>query len=320
MECLLGQTFGDFEIVAVDDGSTDGSADMLADFAAQDARVRVLSGPHRGLVTALNSGLAACRGALVARMDADDRTDQERLELQLEFLKAQPEIGVVGTLVRGLGLADAPLRDGMVRYIAWQNDLVTPEAITRARFIESPLVHPTILARRSVLQDAGGYRQGDFPEDYDLWLRLLDQGVRMAKVPRVLHTWRDHGGRATRVDPRYAHERFRALKVAHLRRGPIGEGRPVVVWGAGKEGKLLLRAMREAGIEVPVVVEVDPRKMGNVIHGARVVAESDLDRVLAAQPGLVVLVAVGVPRARTLIGPALLRRGLVEGERFFFVC
>src|SRR5205814_831107 len=95
------------------------------------------------------------------------------------------------------------------------NQLCDPGAIARERFIESPLVHPSVLARRAVLAE-NGYRDGPFPEDYELWLRLLARGVLMAKVPRVLLTWREHAARATRRDPRYAPARHRELKVQAL--------------------------------------------------------------------------------------------------------
>jgi GT2 family glycosyltransferase len=320
MESLLGQTFTNFEVVAVDDGSTDGTAEQLESFAGRDRRVRVLRGPARGLVATLNRGFAACRGALVARMDADDVASPERLEAQVGLLRTRPELGLVGCLVEGAGIDGTPLRPGMARYITWQNELVSPEEIARARFIESPLVHPTVLARREVLLEAVGYLDYAWPEDYDLWLRLLGAGVRMAKVPRPLLLWRDHQARATRTLPSYGTDRIRALKVHHLLAGPLASGRPVVFWGAGLEGKPLLRALRSRGVAIPAVVEADPRKIGNVIHGARAIPVSELRMTLAAHPGALVLVAVGVPEARPLIREELQAHGLEEGEDAFFLC
>jgi hypothetical protein len=167
--------------------------------------------------------------------------------------------------------------------------------------------------------EAGGYRDGPFPEDYELWLRLLARGVPMAKVPRVLLTWREHPARATRRDPRYASARHRALKIEWLLQGPLARETPLLFWGAGIEGKPLLRALLAHGRRPVAVLDIDPRKVGNVLHGIRVVPKSALGPLVAAHPELVVLIAVGIPEARPGIRDDLLPLGLTEGERYFFL-
>jgi GT2 family glycosyltransferase len=318
MDSLLAQTFTDFEVVSVDDGSGDDSGVRLEGWAARDRRVRVLRRPPRGLVPALEEGLSACRAPLIARMDADDLCAPDRLAAQVAFLDQHPTVGVLGSLVEGRTVDGQPLARGMARYLAWSNDLRDPAAIARERFIESPLVHPSVLMRAAVLQE-GAYRDGPFPEDYELWLRLLGRGVVMAKVPRVLLTWREHPARATRRDPRYASRHHRALKIEFLLAGPLARERPIVFWGAGIEGKPLLRALIAHG-RVPVaVVEIDPRKIGQRLHGVPVVPKSQLAAVLEANPGAVVLVAVGIPEARPGIREDLASVGCREGDEYWLL-
>src|SRR5205814_7006366 len=172
---------------------------------------------------------------------------------QVDHLAAHPAVGVVGTRVAGETVDGQPLARGMARYVDWSNALCDAADIARECYVESPLVRPTVMVRRPLLDD--GYRDGPFPEDYELWLRLLARGVVLAKVPRVLLTWREHPARATRRDPRYGPRQHRALKVKALLEGPLKPGPPVLFWGAGLEGKPILRALRRHGCDVVAVVD-----------------------------------------------------------------
>lgn len=181
---ILNQTWNDWELIAVDDGSTDASLEMLN--AIADPRVKVISTPARGIAGALQTGCAAASGAWIARMDADDTMHAERLAAQWEYARRHSELDAVSCLV-GYGGEAA----GYEAHIVWINSLRTPEEIALRRFIESPVAHPSVMFRRRLLERHGGYREGDFPEDYELWLRWLKAGVRLGKVPRELLVWND---------------------------------------------------------------------------------------------------------------------------------
>ncbi len=317
-ECIASlerQTRTDFEVVAVDDGSGDGSGERLEAWARRDARVRVLRRPPRGIVAALNAGLAECRAPLVARMDGDDVAHPRRLELQAELLRRRPETGVASCLVRHFpwrGVAG-----GFRRYEAWLNELVEPGEIARERFVESPVAHPSITVRRELLEAVGGYRERGWPEDHDLVLRLLQRGVVFAKVPRILHFWRERGDRLSRRDPRYGRDRFLACKAHHLVAGPLATKPAVVFWGAGPTGRRLARLLEQDGVRAAAFVDVDPRLAGRTVRGARVVTPEQLPGLLTA--GSVVLAAVAALGAREQIRAELVRLGLVEGAGFWCV-
>jgi len=183
-ECLASlrhQTLYDFEVVAVDDGSTDRSALILEQWAATDARIRVLHRPHHGLIETLNHGLAACQGRLVARMDADDISLPRRLELQVEAIGRPGGPDIASCLVTHF--PDESVGEGFRLYEAWLNGLLTHEQIVTERFVESPLPHPSVMAPKKVLTDIGGYRDMGWPEDYDLWLRLAATGCSCVRRP-----------------------------------------------------------------------------------------------------------------------------------------
>lgn len=306
LESLRRQTLEDHEVVAVDDGSRDGSADLLRAAAAADARVRVVrsSGPG-GLVAALNTGIAAARAPLVARMDADDRCPATRLALQAEALDRNPGVGVLATRVRAMGDAVGP---GMQAYVEWSNGLLDDAAIRRDLLVESPLVHPSVMMRTATLRALGGYRDDGGPEDYDLWLRAAQGGMRFSKLGDVLLEWRDSPRRLTRTDARYAPARFFARKHRALLQGPLLGRGPVVIWGAGEIGKAWSRALRESGVPVRAFVEVDPRKLGQRIHDVPVV---EPEAAVAFGEALH-LAAVGQRGARERIRAFARARGLPD--------
>lgn len=308
LESLARQTLADHEVVAIDDGSSDGSGALLDAAARSDPRLRVLRTPPRGLVAALNLALGTARSGLVARMDADDLAEPERLAVQARRMREDAATDILGCRVRLLG-APGHGNDGMRAYVEWQNALVDHAAMVRDLYVESPLAHPSVVMRAGPLRALGGYREIDGPEDYDLWLRAHAAGLRFAKVPEVLLVWRDALGRLTRQDPRYRPAGFMAVKLAALERGPLRGGRSVVVWGAGKIGKSWARALRSGGHRLAAFVEVDPRKIGGAILGAPVVGVDGA----AGLDGLH-LAAVGQPGARERIRSETARLGLVEGR------
>jgi glycosyltransferase involved in cell wall biosynthesis len=189
VQSVLGQSVADLELVIVDDGSTDGTADFLA--GLDDPRVEILRQPQAGLTRALNRALARARGALVARLDADDVTAPDRLARQLAFLDAHPEVGLLGTGAREVDAGGREVR--VVRPPAGDGDL------RRALIRENPFVHSSVMLRRELVQRVGGYDERlAVAQDYDLWLRLAHH-TRLATLPEPLVTRRLVPGRVSAV-------------------------------------------------------------------------------------------------------------------------
>lgn len=307
---VLRQSWEDFELIAVDDGSADATGAILGRLAAEDARLRVVSTPPGGLVAALNLALELARGELIARMDADDESLPERFARSVAALDADPDLAAVGTSVM-LFRDDRPVSPSLQAYASWLNGLVTAEQVRTERFIESPLCHPSAMLRTSVLRRLGGWREGPFPEDYELWLRILEGGGRLRNLPEVLFRWRDHDARVTWRDPRYARRRFHPLKARFLAREL--RGREAVIAGGGPNGMQLLRALRSEGVGVTTVVEVSRRRIGQRAQGVRFVAWDELGPPL----GRALIGAVGIHGAREEIRAEAAARGWLEGEDFF---
>lgn len=309
---LQAQRHRAFELLVIDDGSVDGSAALAGRVFQGDPRLRLLSPGAVGLVAALNLGLREARAPLVARMDADDLAHPDRLSLQLAALEADPRLDVVGAAIESFRV-DAPLGEGFRLFDAWQNRLLSHEEMARERFIDVPLTHPTALFRRDKILALGGYRDMGWAEDYDLWLRAFERGLRFGKLPEVLLRWRDHGARFTRVDPRSAQGPSLRCKAHHLARGPLASAPPLWIWGAGRVGRRLGRALAAEGLSVAGWIDIDPRKIGQRPDGVPVSAPTALP-----PPGAVsLLAAVGSRGAREAIRGTLLARGWEEGRHWW---
>jgi glycosyltransferase involved in cell wall biosynthesis len=313
VQSMVNQTFHDWELLVVDDGSSDATGGILAGLAAAEPRMRVISQPHAGIVDSLETGLQEAQSGLIARMDADDESHPERLSEQLKFLRDNPEIGVVGSLLLFGG--DVERSGGYALHGDWLNGLVSAEDISLNRFIESPLAHPSVIFRRHLRDQFGGYRAGDFPEDYELWLRWLDCGVLMAKVPRPLVTWHDPPDRLSRCDPRYDAEAFYRCKAVYLARWiekHVAVSKQILFWGAGRPTRRRARLLVDQGVRADSYIDIDPAKIGRFLDGRQVIHPNHL-------PGpedCFVLGYVGKRGARELARNHLRQRGFVEGKDF----
>jgi glycosyltransferase involved in cell wall biosynthesis len=219
--------------------------------------------PHGGIITALNAGLEACRGAYVARMDADDLSRPERLELQKQFLDEHSDVAVVSCLVSGY--PPEAMRAGFQIYIEWLNALISDEDIHREIFIESPLAHPSAMFRKAAVVEVGGYQDFGWAEDYDLWLRLDLAGARFGKVSETLLDWSDPPERLTRTAERYSLENFIRAKAHYLNlgrqtgRGPLAGRDAVLIWGAGMHGRRISKYLLRDGVPLVAFVDIDPK-------------------------------------------------------------
>jgi len=303
---LAAQTFESIQIIAVDDGSSDETPELLASWTRRDARIESIRTPPRGIVAALNSAAERARGELLARMDADDIAGPSRFEQQVALLDENPDLVACGSGVRYV--PREAVRDGARRYEEWINSVVSPDEMERDLFVECPIPHPSLMMRREAFDQIGGYRDVGWPEDYDLILRLWEAGHRFGKVPDVLLEWRERPDRLSRTDDRYGEDAFRRCKARFL--GRRIAGRPVVVWGAGPVGKYFARALQGEGQTITAFVDLDRRKIGQTIHGAPVVHPSAICDYREAY----VVAAVGSPDARAEIRASLLAESFREPQ------
>jgi len=308
---ILKQTWKNLEVVAV----LNGCPEVVRREILQngDPRLRVFDlGDEPQLLSALSLAVAECRGTWLARMDADDRCHRSRLGKQLLYLKkGSCEVVSCGIeLKHGLG-------GGMQRYVDWVNDLTNPEAVSRERFVESPVVQPTVMMSRESFVNAGGYRENGFAEDYDLWLRLLERGERFGKVCENLYQWHDRADRLTRSDPRFEHKKMLVLKADALSRLPEVVKKGVALMGAGPIGKVLGRELIARGITVHGYFEVSPKRIGSTCQGAPIAGQEEFGK---RWRDAILLSAVGVVGGRETVRAMAFSQGYREGIDFWCCC
>ena len=309
LDSLLDQTRPDFEVVAVDDGSIDDTATILERYAQRDPRIKPIFSAHNGIVGALNLGLTHCNAPYIARMDCDDISHPQRLERQADCLESQTDIDLISCRVE---FPRCRANSGYARYVDWTNHVCTPDQIRNLRFIESPFAHPSVMFRAELVHRFGGYAAGVFPEDYELWLRWLDNGVNMAKTPETLLTWNDPPDRLSRTDPRCSTEAFYRIKAHYLAKW-LQTHNPhhpdIVVWGAGRKTRQRASLLTEQGLRIRAFIDVAPNKIGRPIHGIPVWGPHDLP----APRSCFVVPLVASRGARTTIMRFLGRQGYTLG-------
>lgn len=309
VESILGQSHQQLELILVDDHSDD---DAIASLDRSDPRLKIYPGQGSGVVSAFNTGFAHSSGDFIARMDGDDISLPERLNCQLGYLEQHPQIAIAGCCVEIF--SKVGIQGGFKRYESWLNSVRTPIEIHNQIFVESPMPNPGTMFRRAALEQLGAYRDLDWPEDYDLYLRADTAGMQMGKPEPVLLRWREHDARLTHTADIYSREQFQAAKVHFLVQHRLKD-QTVIIWGAGPTGRLTHDLIKAEGGVVEGFIEVHPRRIGGQKRGLPVWS---VDKCKQADLSMV-LVAVGAAGAREEISGFMTDLGRKEGEDYLFV-
>ena len=261
LDSLVAQDFRHFECIMVDNNSNDGSSMIAKNLSRSDPRFKYVVENRQGVVYAHMKGQHLAKGRYFARMDADDISMPDRLEKQFHFLENHHEIDVLATKVEYIPHHE--LTEGFKRYVRWSNDLITHDQIAEKRFVEAPIINPTVMWRKDVSDSHGGYSDGPFPEDYELWLRWLDLGIRFHKLDLPLVKWYDSEKRLTRTDSRYSNESFFRIKCQYLAKW-LKQNNPhhpkVMVWGASKISRRWLQHLEDQGIEIVGFIDLTEKR------------------------------------------------------------
>ncbi|MBW6498122.1 MAG: glycosyltransferase [Bacteroidales bacterium] len=260
IESITQQTFPHWQLLLISNNGNSTGLNIAQKWVEKDPRIKMLHEPRQGIAHALNTGLQHCKSPYIARMDADDISHPERLVKQFHFLENNPSIDVVCS--QTTFQTAIPGSEGFEIFVNWQNSIITPEEHFQYRFIESPIAHPTIMFRKELAEKFGPYSTLPVPEDYELWLRWMDQNVCFYKIPEPLLTWNDHSERLTRTHENYSREAFFQVKCEYLAKWikrNVPSGKKIVVCGSSRIGRKRAAMLQELGVEIFGFTDVKKR-------------------------------------------------------------
>ncbi len=258
---ILHQTFRDWELLLIENGADAETLQVARQYAAIDPRIQLTGTAQHGIAAALNKGLAFAGGKYIARMDADDVNMPERFRKQFDYLERNTETAVISCMTHFH--PDGNKGEGFGHYMNWQNSIISPQDHFFNRFIESPLSHPTVMFRKSLIDQFGNYAVDPIPEDYELWMRWLSKGVQFCKIPELLFLWRDHDQRLSRTSTNYSSEKFLELKVKFLSEYLLQNhpDRKYIICGAGTAARKKSEALHKRGVFIHGYTDVKNRKI-----------------------------------------------------------
>lgn len=310
---LIAQDHTHWELLAVDDHSTDRSADIAREMAASDPRIRVVTHIGQGIIPALVAAEQRISGEYVTRMDSDDIATPDRLSRMLSVLEKNADGHVAVGLVRYFSATG--VSEGYQKYEDWLNLLTRTGSNFSEIYKECVVPSPCWMMKAKDFKAIGGFLADDYPEDYDLCFRMYRSGFNIAPVRRVLHWWRDYPERTSRNSSWYAQNSFLDLKLKYYLEVDHEYDRPLVVWGAGWKGKQIASQLQQFGVPFHWLCD-NPRKWGKEIYGMPLLPLDAFDRI---GPGKSII-AVANPLAQREIRTFMHNRQLRQHRDFVFFC
>ena len=313
LDSISGQDYDTWELIAVDDHSTDQSRSILQRWAERDPRIRVVSNRGAGIIPALRTALAESRGLLISRMDSDDRMAPGRLRAMTSQLLQNGRGHIALGLVRYF--SHRGISDGYARYERWLNELTRVGANFTEIYKECVIPSPCWMVYREDLERCGSFRPNRYPEDYDLCFRFYEAGLKCLPSSQILHYWRDYDHRTSRTSEHYAQNYFLDIKLHYFLKLDRNPSRPLAIWGAGFKGKTIAKNLKGKAHPFRWLCD-NPKKIGKKIYGVRMEHYSILNSLPKAQS----IITVANQAAQNEIRDFLHSRGALPMEDYFFFC
>ena len=315
IDSILDQTETNWELIAINDGSTDKSLDILNNFAEKDTRIKIFNNEYgSGIIPALKTAFKHSKGAFITRMDSDDLMISEKLEKMKNLLICHDKNTVITGLIKCF--SDEAIKDGYRKYEDWLNNLIKNENCFSEIYKECVVQSSCWMVNREDLVRCETFDSNIYPEDYDLAFRFYKYGLKVRSYPRLLHYWRDHPDRVSRNNPEYADQQFFDLKLKYFFELEHDENKALVVWGTGSKGKKLVRKIQEQYNKPFRWIGNNPKKIGENIYGIKVESYQILKDISDIQ----IIVTVSGPDDLKEIATFFEENNFIQNRDYFYFC
>jgi glycosyltransferase involved in cell wall biosynthesis len=315
-ECLnsiRNQNYTHWEVIAVNDHSSDSSLKIAERFSKLDNRFNILSNKESGIITALRMAYEKSTGEFITRMDADDYMTIDRLSTMVSSLIALGKGSLAIGQVRYF--AENGVNDGYYKYEKWLNKLTAKGTNYQEIYKECVIPSPCWMVHRSDLDACDAFEPNRYPEDYDLAFRFYEQGLTCIPCSKILHYWRDYETRTSRTSEHYAQNYFLDIKLHYFLKLEYNSANVLVVWGAGKKGKKIAKLLIQRNISFKWVCN-NPKKIGKNIYGVYLLSYTDLDSIEKPQS----IITVANEEAQLFIESYFKNLGQIPSKDYFFFC
>ncbi len=296
LESILAQTYTNWEVLAIDDHSTDQSARVVNDFAKKDQRIKMHPNLGNGIIEALRTAYDISTGMFITRMDSDDIMTPNKLQLMVDSLKKNGEGHLAVGIVKYF--SDRGISNGYERYEKWLNDLTQEGTNYSEIYKECVIPSPAWMVYRPDFDACGAFIPDRYPEDYDLAFRFYEKQLKCIANDQLTHYWRDYDTRTSRTSEHYAQNYFLDIKLHYFLKLEYNLDRPLIVWGAGAKGKEIAKGLLERSLPFYWVCD-NPNKIGKVIYGKEMLHFDSLKTLKAPQSIITVANAEAQQTIRT---------------------
>ncbi|MEM9680642.1 MAG: glycosyltransferase [Bacteroidota bacterium] len=263
LDSILNQTYQHWELIIVDDHSTDNSYEIVNTYSKKEPRIKLFKTNGEGIIEALRLAFSKSNGELITRMDSDDIMLPNRLEILANSL-TNHGLGHVA-IGQVQYFSHEGISDGYARYEKWLNTLTRSGSNYSEIYKECVIPSPCWMVYRDDLMACEAFQPNNYPEDYDLTFRFYRAGLTCIPCKSILHLWRDYSTRTSRTHEHYAQNYFLNIKLRYFLELDHKKERPLVIWGAGYKGKTIAQQLITQGVPFYWLCD-NPKKIGKQIY------------------------------------------------------
>ncbi len=313
LNSIIQQTYSNWELIIVDDFSTDTSFNIVEEFSKKDSRITLLKNEGNGIIDALQLAFKHSKGYLITRMDSDDVMHPKKLEVLTNSLIKYGEHHVAIGLVNYF--SEDGIKEGYKNYEIWLNNLTKIGSNYSEIYKECVIPSPCWMIHRNNLINCDAFNPNTYPEDYDLAFRFYKHNYKCIPCDAVIHNWRDYSSRTSRTHKHYAENHFIDLKLNYFLELDYNTNKTLIVWGAGAKGKKIASTLLKKEVPFEWICD-NPNKIGRDIYGKILKPFSHLKTITNPQS----IITVANKTAQKEITNYMEKLNMIPGQDYIFFC